>query len=147
MGGYGAGLLLPAVVTAAGLAAILAFAVWWHLSGAVRFPGDLGGIQADRGLAQAGPAGTLYFGLLLGVGFRTRMATPLWYAIPLAAAVSGLGAALAVGLGAGLGGPGRPPGRSPIPGGRASQLTARYRLACGLPPGGGPTPGWRWRPW
>ena len=103
MGGYGAGRLLPAVIAAAGLAAILAFAVWWHLSGAVRFPGDLGGIQANRGLARAGPAGTLYFGLLLGIGFRTRMATPLWYAIPLAAAVSGIGAALAVGLGAGLG--------------------------------------------
>jgi hypothetical protein len=45
----------------------------------------------------------LYFGLLLGVGFRTRMATPLWYAIPLAAAAGGIAAALAVGLGAGLG--------------------------------------------
>ena len=103
MGGYGAGRLLPLVVAAGALAAVLAFAVWWHLSGAVRFPGDLGGIQANRGLAQAGPGGTLYFGLLLGVGFRTRMATPLWYAIPLAAAVGGIGAALAVGLGAGLG--------------------------------------------
>jgi len=103
MGGYGAGRLLPPVAAAGCLAVILAFAVWWHLSGAIRFPGDLGGIQANRELAQAGPAGTLYFGLLLGVGFRTRMATPLWYAIPLAAAVSGTGAALAVGLGAGLG--------------------------------------------
>jgi hypothetical protein len=106
MGGYGAGRLLPPVavaVAAAGLAVILVFAAGWHVSGAVRFPGDLGGVQANRQLAQAGPAGTLYFGLLLGVGFRTRMATPLWYAIPLAAAVSGIGAALAVGLGAGLG--------------------------------------------
>jgi hypothetical protein len=103
MAGYGAGRLLPPVAAAGGLAVILAFAVWWHVSGAIRFPGDLGGIQANRELARAGPAGTLYFGLLLGVGFRTRMATPLWYAIPLAAAVGGIGAALAVGLGAGLG--------------------------------------------
>ena len=121
MGGYGAGRLLPAVVAAGALAAILAFAVWWHLSGAVRFPGDLGGIQANRGLAQAGPGGTLYFGLLLGVGFRTRMATPLWYAIPLAAAVSGIGAALAVGLGAGL-------GRS-WPVARAGAVTPGLRIA------------------
>jgi hypothetical protein len=103
MGGCGAGLLVPPEAVAGCLAAVLAFALWWHISGAIRFPGDRGGIQANRALAQAGPGGTLYFGLLLGVGFRTRMATPLWYAIPLAAAVSGVAGALAVGLGAGLG--------------------------------------------
>jgi hypothetical protein len=103
VGGYGAGRLLPSAAVAGCLAALLAFAAWWHVSGGIRFPGDRGGIQANRQLAQSGPAGTLYFGLLLGVGFRTRMATPLWYAIPLSAAAGGLAAALAVGVGAGLG--------------------------------------------
>jgi len=103
MAGYGAGRLLPWGVAAGCLAAVAAFAVWWHVTGRTRFPGDRAGIQANRQLAQSGPGGTLYFGLLLGVGFRTRMATPLWYAIPLAAAASGIGAALAVGVGAGLG--------------------------------------------
>jgi len=103
MAGYGAGRPLPWGVAAGCLAAVAAFAVWWHVTGRTRFPGDRAGIQANRQLAQSGPGGTLYFGLLLGVGFRTRMATPLWYAIPLAAAASGIGAALAVGVGAGLG--------------------------------------------
>jgi hypothetical protein len=110
LGGYGAGRLLPRAVVVGCLIALLALAAWWHVSGRIRFPGDRAGIQANKELAQAGPAGILYFGLLLGVGFRTRMATPLWYAIPLsAAAVGGMGAAggigavLALGAGAGLG--------------------------------------------
>ncbi len=174
MGGCGAGLLVPPEAVAGCLAAVLAFALWWHISGAIRFPGDRGGIQANRALAQAGPGGTLYFGLLLGVGFRTRMATPLWYAIPLAAAVSGVAGALAVGLGAGLGRSGpvaravadslagsRPKSRTADgladgpadgrtgqrTGPRTGPRTARSRPACGSLPGGGQTPRWRWPRW
>jgi hypothetical protein len=104
LGGYGAGRLVPRAVVAGCLLALLALAAWWHVGGGIRFPGDRGGIQANKELAQGSPAGTLYFGFLLGVGLRTRMATPLWYAIPLAAAAAGgIGAALALGAGAGLG--------------------------------------------
>ena len=102
--------------------------------GRVRFPGDRDGVQANKELARTGLSGSLYFGLLLGFGFLTRMATPLWYALPFLAAAGSLAGALALGVGVGLG-RSWPVGRAVMDSGkdqsgvvaRSLALTARQR--------------------
>jgi hypothetical protein len=103
IGAFGVGRLLPSPLIIAILLAVLSWSVWWHVKGHVRFPGDRDGVQANKELAQSGWGGALYFGLLLGVGFLTRMATPLWYALPLLGGRGSLFEAAALGVGAGLG--------------------------------------------
>lgn len=103
MGAYGAGRVVPRFLVLASLLVVLCWSAWWHGSGRVRFPGDRDRVQANKKLAQSGPGGTMYFGALLGFGFATRMATPLWYAIPLMGASGSVQSALALGVGVGLG--------------------------------------------
>jgi hypothetical protein len=134
LAGFGLGFLVPRLVASVGAVAITIWSVWWHLRGRVRFPGDRDGVQANKELARTGLSGSLYFGLLLGFGFLTRMATPLWYALPFLAAAGSLAGALALGVGVGLG-RSWPVGRAVMDSGkdqsgvvaRSLALTARQR--------------------
>jgi hypothetical protein len=70
----------------------LTLAIWgtvWHLGGHPSFPLSRAGMQTNRSLAKRGNIGMLYFGLVLGIGLATQMASPLVY----------VGAALALGWG------------------------------------------------
>lgn len=108
LGAYGTGHLamsvgIPRSVFVILLGLLAGWSIWWHAAGKMLFPGDRSGIQANKAVARAGWIGKLYFGFVLGLGFLTRIATPLWYAIPLACASIALAPAIALGAGAGLG--------------------------------------------
>ena len=59
--------------------------------------------QANRSWAQSGALGQVYFGLLMGVGVLTQVATPLLYVGLAVAGTVGVGWAISCGVGFGLG--------------------------------------------
>jgi hypothetical protein len=103
LSGYAAGRVVPLGLSLACLVPLLGASVWWHVRGYLRFPGDRNGMQASMRLGRAGFRGALYFGILLGFGFLTRIATPLWYAMPVLSSGLNLMGAVSLGIGVGLG--------------------------------------------
>jgi hypothetical protein len=99
---------MPSAVPGARLAATVAGAALavralrWHARRAGLFRLDRRTIQARRGRAGHGWAGTAYFGLVLGVTLLTEMATPAVQALAVLGIAAGPAFALTAGAGLGL---------------------------------------------